>query len=131
MGCACSSPLPPTEQRPPSPPKGRQLVLFAVRHGEAMHNIREKEAKQSAERTMVEAGSPESSDAVKQASERARQESLQDSRLHDAELSEAGKEGARTAKAMLEQLCAQRTLPHPTLVLTSPLQRALQTAAIM
>ena len=51
--------------------------------------------------------------------------------LSDAPLSDAGRQGAADAREAIMAFCNERGVPQPTLVLTSPLQRALQTAALL
>mgnify|MGYP001400674507 FL=1 len=55
---------------------------------------------------------------------------MQDPSLHDAALSPAGKSGACDASAEIAELI-RGGLPAPTLVLASPLKRALQTASLV
>jgi len=55
---------------------------------------------------------------------------LKDPQFHDASLTDAGKLHALRAKTELVGL-HDRGLPRPTVVLVSPLQRTLQTAALM
>ena len=109
----------------------RKLLLFAVRHGEAIHNVRESEARKSAETEALERGLPNGSKELLDAKEEARNEALSDPLLHDAPLSEAGRQGAADAREAILSFCKERDVPQPTLVLTSPLQRALQTTALL
>lgn len=109
----------------------RKLLLFAVRHGEAIHNVRESEASKSAEKDALERGLRDGSKELIDAKEEARNEALSDPLLHDAPLSDAGRQGAADAREAILAFCMERDVPQPTLVLTSPLQRALQTAALL
>ena len=119
-GCRRAETLPP-----------RKLLLFAVRHGEAIHNVRESEARKSAEVEALERGIRNGSTELLAAKEEARNEALSDPLLHDAPLSDAGRQGAADAREAIMAFCNERGVPQPTLVLTSPLQRALQTAALL
>ena len=107
------------------------IVLYAVRHGEALHNICERQAKEQAEmeisRNKGSLSRIGSGSALKEA---ARQAALADPSLHDAPLSDAGKAGAVKARTTLTGLFAEG-MAAPTLVLSSPLQRALQTTALI
>ena len=108
----------------------RCVTLYAVRHGEAIHNIREKEAKNEAEAAILAENSRCSKEEVTEAKEASRQVALHDPGLHDAPLSDAGKAGALEVREIIQTLITSG-LPKPTLVLTSPLQRALQTTALL
>jgi hypothetical protein len=61
--------------------------------------------------------------------EEARQSVLNDPSLFDAPLSGQGKDEARKARAYISNFTGE-TLPAPNLILVSPLQRTLQTAAL-
>lgn len=127
MNCCLRRRGPTTEVR-----QARSVLLYAVRHGEATHNVREKEAKAEAEeRCMLEAEGSPSNKVLDAAKEAARVAALQDPELHDAPLSDAGKTGALEARRALDATIASSGLLVPTLVLVSPLQRALQTAALI
>ena len=71
-----------------------RITLYAVRHGEALHNIEEKIAKEQAKR---EGRDPEE----------ARKAVLNDPELYDAELSKEGKRMARDASTEIEKLVAE------------------------
>ena len=108
----------------------RCVTLYAVRHGEAIHNIREKQAKNECEAAILAENSRCSKEEVSEAKEAFRQVALHDPNLHDAPLSDAGKAGALEVREIIQMLVTSG-LPKPTLVLTSPLQRALQTTALL
>jgi len=107
-------------------------LVYLVRHGQALHNVLEDEAKKSAaadaEESGIAKGSPEYDRLVKGA----RTAVLHDIALMDAELTEVGKAQALDAKMQIQELASGAwNLPQPTGVLVSPLQRALQTADVM
>eukprot|EP00420_Gonyaulax_spinifera_P037587 CAMPEP_0197884042 /NCGR_PEP_ID=MMETSP1439-20131203/10647_1 /TAXON_ID=66791 /ORGANISM="Gonyaulax spinifera, Strain CCMP409" /LENGTH=320 /DNA_ID=CAMNT_0043503771 /DNA_START=17 /DNA_END=977 /DNA_ORIENTATION=+ len=107
-------------------------TLYLVRHGEALHNIEEKKAKQCAEAEAEAQGFERGSLAFRAMTETARKSVLKDDQLKDASLSESGKEEACQAKAEIERLTAGKDgLPAPTGIYVSPLQRTLQTASII
>jgi len=107
-------------------------ILFLVRHGEALHNIEEQRARKLAEAEAEAFGHTPGSDASKACAEAARRTVLEDERLMDAGLSDAGKVEARKAKAELEDLLKNAPgLPRPNGIYVSPLQRTLQTAAVL
>mmetsp|Transcript_43788 Transcript_43788/g.88281 ORF Transcript_43788/g.88281 Transcript_43788/m.88281 type:complete len:308 (+) Transcript_43788:62-985(+) len=107
-------------------------TLFLVRHGEALHNIEEQRARRLAEAEAEAQGYEPGSDACRAQAEAARKLVLEDERLMDAGLSEAGKAEAQKAKAEMESLLKGGAgLPWPNSVYVSPLQRTLQTAAIL
>jgi len=114
------------------PPLVRK-TLFLVRHGEAVHNIEEAKAKSRAASEASSEGHSPSSNAFKERLEAARRSVLQNGQLLDAELSADGKLQALRAKMEIESLTAlgNTGLPWPTAVLTSPLQRTLQTTALI
>ena len=90
----------------------RFITLYAVRHGEAFHNIREKEAKHKAEAKLRESDREGTSpQEVHAAQEAARQEALTDPCLRDAPLSDAGKQGALSARDTIASL-VQGGLPQ-------------------
>jgi len=105
-----------------------EFTLYLIRHGEATHNIREKEAQEAAAAEAAARGLSRDSAEVKQAMEQARKAVLQDDSLRDPPLSAAGAAIATQTRAGLAEL-AGRGFPPPAVVLVSPLQRTLQTAA--
>jgi len=102
-------------------------TLYLIRHGQAIHNIAEKEAEKKVKRDLKKKGideeSPQCAEAVKQEKHRV----LHNEDFFDASLSAKGKNDAVNAKKELEGLYA-RGMPKPTVVLVSPLQRTLQTS---
>jgi broad specificity phosphatase PhoE len=103
-------------------------TIYLVRHGEALHNVKEKLAMESAKKAAIEEGlDPEQ---VKRRVEEARVSILEDETLFDSPLSQKGKEEAASARQAIHDLEASG-LPVPTYVLVSPLQRAMQTANII
>lgn len=107
-------------------------TLYLIRHGEAIHNIQEREAKlkaqaEAAEQLGLEHGSPE----MKAAAERARKEVLKDKAFYDAPLSTKGKAMALETQAKLNILVKKAEYSKPSAVLVSPLERTLQTAALV
>ena len=110
---------------------GRTYTLYLIRHGEATHNIKEKEAKAAAAAAAESRGVDRTSPECLQAMEEARKTVLEDDSLLDAPLSADGKACGEETKAQLEALVSELRLPAPTSVLVSPLQRTLQTAALV
>eukprot|EP00435_Cladocopium_sp_Y103_P046473 s1142_g13.t1 len=105
-------------------------TLYLIRHGEAVHNIQERQAMQSAKtQAMMEGLTPSSKD-FQQRVEAARRHVLLDESLLDAALSPSGKMQALDALAEIKRLTMQG-YPQPTAIYVSPLQRTLQTAAIL
>jgi len=103
-------------------------TLYLLRHGEAAHNVLEKAAAEQARRAALAEGYAADSAETRRRTEKARRSVLDDATLLDSPLTEEGKEQARRARRTVEELRAR--LPAPTAVYVSPLQRALQTAAI-
>ena len=111
--------------------KVRHRTLYFIRHGEAKHNILEKEAIKKAKEDAVAEGFAEDAEETKQRMELARQKILNNESLLDAPLSPAGMKEAEGARNDIERIIKEKELPPPTEVLVSPLQRALQTANIV
>ena len=136
LACCRSRRMPPiddTEVKHPSHEYGSEthsVILYAVRHGEALHNICEREASESVERAMTNREGACDATVMRDAKDAARKAALLEPSLHDAPLSDAGKDGALVARTTLGGLF-DSGFPTPTLVLSSPLQRALQTAALI
>ncbi|CAK9100041.1 unnamed protein product [Durusdinium trenchii] len=105
-------------------------TLYLIRHGEAVHNIQERQATQSAKAQAMMEGLTPSSKEFQQRVEAARRQVLLDETLHDAALSPSGKMQALDALAEIKRLTMQG-YPQPTAIYVSPLQRTLQTAAIL
>jgi broad specificity phosphatase PhoE len=98
----------------------KEKVVYFIRHAEAYHNIKEREA--------VERVKQQGCDEAAQ--EAARKLVLQDESLRDAPLSESGRMQAKfesTRIHVLHQVCSDK-YPCPKTVLVSPLRRALMTA---
>mmetsp|Transcript_12253 Transcript_12253/g.27786 ORF Transcript_12253/g.27786 Transcript_12253/m.27786 type:complete len:290 (-) Transcript_12253:95-964(-) len=112
-------------------PLRRVRTLYLVRHGEAVHNCEEKVAAASAAVEALAAGHARGSPEYIARLEAARQSVLEQAALHDAALSSAGKHEALLAKAQIQRLHEVEGLPLPSSVFVSPLQRTLQTAAIL
>mmetsp|Transcript_84460 Transcript_84460/g.242513 ORF Transcript_84460/g.242513 Transcript_84460/m.242513 type:complete len:360 (+) Transcript_84460:51-1130(+) len=112
-------------------------VVFLVRHGEAVHNIEEKKAQQATAHALKALGLCPKSDKFKALVEDARRACLSDCCLRDAALSDAGKNQALSAKEVIHRLTHGAAaghssgLPFPTVVLTSPLERTLQTTNLV
>ncbi|KAL3804516.1 hypothetical protein HJC23_002555 [Cyclotella cryptica] len=113
------------------PTHPREYILYFIRHGEAMHNILEKEAESKARQLAVSQGYDPNSHYVKKAAEDARKAILNSQSMEDPPLSEQGMKEARRAKRDLEQLISSLNLPPVQEVWVSPLQRALKTASII
>lgn len=106
-------------------------TVFLVRHGEALHNIAEKSALQETLATLANRDFP-NEDVKREALEIARRSVLTDEGLKDAPLSANGHEQAGiTATTMSKIVDEDADLKAPEAVFVSPLQRALQTAALM
>eukprot|EP00418_Pyrodinium_bahamense_P068708 CAMPEP_0179099108 /NCGR_PEP_ID=MMETSP0796-20121207/45707_1 /TAXON_ID=73915 /ORGANISM="Pyrodinium bahamense, Strain pbaha01" /LENGTH=806 /DNA_ID=CAMNT_0020796903 /DNA_START=119 /DNA_END=2541 /DNA_ORIENTATION=+ len=114
----------------PEAPIVRVKTLYLVRHGEALHNIEERRAKCKAEHEAVERGVEACSCEAKESAEKARREVLQDEAYRDAPLSLDGKVMALNTQSEIHQL-STRGFPKPTSILVSPLERTLQTAALI
>lgn len=107
-------------------------TLFLVRHGEAVHNVEEQRVKKRATEIALANGHPLGSAACRALQEEARLEALASESFRDAGLSGAGRAQALAARSELEVLSrGDRAMPTPTCVFVSPLQRTLQTAAIL
>mmetsp|Transcript_46921 Transcript_46921/g.77898 ORF Transcript_46921/g.77898 Transcript_46921/m.77898 type:complete len:301 (-) Transcript_46921:6-908(-) len=106
-------------------------TVFLVRHGEAVHNIAEKTAKSQAGAEAEALGFAKGSEEYKARCEAARKAVLKNELFRDASLSENGKAQAHNGKLQFQTLVPALGLPEPTAILVSPLQRTVQTAAIM
>lgn len=102
-----------------------------------MHNIEEKKAQQATALALKALGLCPKSDGFKAMVEDARRACLSDCCLRDAALSDAGKNQALSAKEVIDRLThgaaagSSSGLPFPTVVLTSPLERTLQTTNLV
>jgi len=105
-------------------------TLYLIRHGEAEHNVKEEQAKAAASKRLSAAGFDLKEPEAQAAIEKARRSVLADNSLYDPPLSQNGKEMTAEPRATIERLIGGG-LPAPTVVLVSPLQRTLQTAALV
>ena len=98
----------------------KKKVVYLIRHAEAFHNIKEREAVERAK----------AAQADKAAQEVARRAVLDDEALKDAPLSADGRSQAAQGSNQLSLLnkVGFTRYPAPKLVLVSPLRRALMTA---
>lgn len=108
----------------------RTFTLYLLRHGEAAHNVQEKMAQMITLSEAVEEGLDPESDEVKRRCEESRKKILQDPEYFDAPLSERGKEQAKATGQQIREW-VEEGLDAPQEVLVSPLQRTLQTAALV
>lgn len=107
----------------------RQRTLYFIRHGEALHNVREAQAQQQAN---AEAKTLHlSPEETRLKMEAARQAVLLDASLRDAPLTELGRQQARECGKKLQALIDQGTIHPPTEAMVSPLTRTLQTCHII
>jgi len=106
---------------PPSSLDQRRMTVYFVRHAEAAHNIKEREAVQAA----IAKGQKRKSQH-----DIARKKVLRSLSLWDAPLSAEGTLQARESSETLAALTSHKDSKYrpPTLVLVSPLRRALMTA---
>jgi broad specificity phosphatase PhoE len=107
--------------------------LYLIRHGEATHNVVEKEAQAKAAAEAEALGIQRGGDAEKAMMEMARKAALRDLNQTDPELSSLGREQALNSRSEMSRLISNvdSPLPKPSMVFVSPLQRALQTAALV
>lgn len=107
----------------------RRRTLYLIRHGEAVHNVREAEAQY---RAKLEAQalnlSPEETYLKL---EDARKAVLQDASLRDAALTERGRQQARDCGQRVQALINQGRIHPPTQAMVSPLTRTLETCQII
>jgi len=108
----------------------RVKTLYLIRHGEALHNIEERRAKSKAKVEAEQRGVEGSSEEAQAEAERARKQVLEDEALRDAPLSLDGKIMALNAQNEINRLL-NRGFPKPTGIVVSPLERTLQTAALI
>mmetsp|Transcript_58449 Transcript_58449/g.163750 ORF Transcript_58449/g.163750 Transcript_58449/m.163750 type:complete len:347 (+) Transcript_58449:152-1192(+) len=106
-------------------------TVWLIRHGQAVHNIEEERATRRAAKEARSAGFDPSSEEFTEHVAAARKAALSNVHLLDAPLSQQGKEQVEAARTIIQELILDRGLPMPTSVLTSPLQRTLQTTAII
>mmetsp|Transcript_15543 Transcript_15543/g.20235 ORF Transcript_15543/g.20235 Transcript_15543/m.20235 type:complete len:288 (+) Transcript_15543:82-945(+) len=98
----------------------REKLIYCVRHAQALHNVKEKEA---VERAKLVYGEDHLAEL-----ERARKAVLQDESLRDAPLSTPGVCQIRKQSNLLRMLNKNAGYPSPKVVLVSPLRRTLMTA---
>ena len=104
------------------------FTLYLIRHGEALHNMMEKLAREQAKKEAEAKGLPP--EEVELLVKAAQVAVLENATLFDAPLSAVGEEEAHGARQVMKELHA-KGLPEPAEVLVSPLQRAMQTANII
>lgn len=109
----------------------RERILYLIRHGEACHNIAEKTAMEGARSDSLNEGyGPQSPETLRRMEE-ARQDAIDDAKLTNCPLSDGGKDEAKSAKILLDNIIHDNNLPPPTEIIVSPLKRAKQTAEIV
>ena len=123
-------------QSPPPPPPSplhRRRTLYLIRHGEALHNVKEREAQQAVLQEINQQGQQLllSTEEIQRRLEEARQAVLQDKTLFDAPLTQKGRQQAKQAGQTLARIVQQGIAPPPTEAMVSPLTRCLQTAKIV
>jgi broad specificity phosphatase PhoE len=107
-------------------------IIYLIRHGEARHNVLEKEAQRKALARAVAEGHALDSAYTMERMEEARKSVLSNDDLFDAPLSAIGKqEAAKASRIFHGEFLETHNLPSPKEVLVSPLQRTLQTADVM
>ena len=118
--------------QPPSP-LHRRRTLYLIRHGEALHNVKEREAQQAVLQEINQQGQQLllSTEEIQRRLEEARQAVLQDKTLFDAPLTQKGRQQAKQAGQTLARIVQQGIAPPPTEAMVSPLTRCLQTAKIV
>jgi broad specificity phosphatase PhoE len=106
-------------------------TLYLIRHGEAVHNVEEKEARaRELEKCLAEGLDADAAETLDRMEE-ARMKVLEDPTLFDAPLTELGEEQTQQAGKKLKEMIDGGHLHPPTEVLVSPLRRTLRTAAII
>ena len=120
------------ELNSPNDEDQREIIMFLVRHGEAAHNIKEREAKMRAKQMSVREGLSADDPVTLERMESARKSVLADETLRDAKLSDKGREEAKEAKEKLQMILSEHPeLPRPNYVVVSPLTRTLETCDII
>eukprot|EP00529_Nitzschia_sp_RCC80_P023128 CAMPEP_0113453466 /NCGR_PEP_ID=MMETSP0014_2-20120614/7370_1 /TAXON_ID=2857 /ORGANISM="Nitzschia sp." /LENGTH=476 /DNA_ID=CAMNT_0000344857 /DNA_START=282 /DNA_END=1712 /DNA_ORIENTATION=- /assembly_acc=CAM_ASM_000159 len=110
----------------------REIIMFLVRHGEAAHNIKEREAKTRAKEMSVREGLSADDPVTLERMESARKSVLADETLRDAQLSDKGRKEAQEAHEKLQTILSEHPgLPRPNYVVVSPLTRTLETCDII
>lgn len=117
----------------PSDTLHRSRVLYLIRHGQAVHNVREKEAMEKARNECIANEIPKVE--TEKIVDKARQSVLHDTSLFDAELTDLGREQAHTTGEILRKIIDDDEnhghIPKPTEAMVSPLSRCLETAGIV
>lgn len=108
-----------------------RYTVFLLRHGEAAHNVLEKRAKDDARARCTANGLDPGSKETLAAMEEARMAVLEDDGMADPSLSAEGRRCGCETRARIDELSSEQAIPVPTRVLVSPLQRTLQTAALV
>lgn len=113
----------------PPPASEKSCLVFLIRHGEASHNVVEKNATKRAKQQAEAQGL--SPDQVKERMEAARIAVLCDESFRDAQLTQQGRCDAEQARLTLEAILKRHGLTRPSKVLVSPLTRTLETADLI
>lgn len=108
----------------------QEFTVYLIRHGEASHNVEEKAAKERVKREILAEGLALDSEEAKRRIKAAQAKVLENPEYFDAPLSVLGFQEAEAAEQRMQMLI-QDGHPPPTEVFVSPLQRTLQTAAII
>jgi broad specificity phosphatase PhoE len=119
-----------TKSAPKSAVVHRRRTLYLVRHGEAVHNVQEKQAQDKARQQAIAQGITSESE-IQQRMETARKAVLQDPTLFDAPLTQLGQQQAQQAAQKLLQIIHNGIALPPTEAMVSPLTRCLQTIDII
>lgn len=107
----------------------RRRTLYLVRHGEAVHNVLEAKAQETAR---LESQSMNlSKEETHARMEAQRQAILQDPSLRDARLTDKGRQQARDCGKRLQELIDQGLTHPPTEAMVSPLARTLETCQLI
>ncbi|CAB9509427.1 PGAM [Seminavis robusta] len=109
----------------------RRRTLYLVRHGQALHNVKEAEAQETARQMALQQQPSCTPDEIAQQMEAARKAVLQDATLFDAPLTALGRQQAKQAGEYLAELIDRGVAPPPTEAMVSPLSRCLETADIL
>jgi len=108
----------------------RRRTLYLVRHGEAIHNVLERQAQERAQQEAQRLQLSAEETAARM--EQARKAVLEDASLRDAPLTDLGREQARQCGQRLQELVQHQRVAHPpTEAMVSPLRRTLETCQII
>ena len=114
-------------------PLHRRRILYLVRHGQAIHNVLEKEAQEKARIECKEKGLSEAETEI--IVDEARQAVLNNKALLDAPLTQLGRDQAHETGKILRKIIDDNEqhshIPKPTEAMVSPLSRCLETADII